>query len=598
MKGIILTLIFLSFALGHFQIFAGDCPIGQKWDKALNRCMLTEKAIEEQDQHKECSGMAEGSAKDACIKKAADARQRETIDSLEAGRVKDGDVADNGQWGGGFSGFTSSFAEAYSLISGISLLAAKGMDKDTFGSESCLSCTIAAGTGVYNFYQSKIQKEDVEKKTKEFKEEYEAYTKDPESMKGAQLEAFNMLEKEQDYLAGVSGKHAKQYRTTALGYTAAAVAAAYDIYKEGGTKCFGGEGSTFDWGSPAGWLKNPCLILIGGAVAAGASMTISNTAKQQQEDAEMNVKQIQELKKKYIHSVANLCPDGRTDMSKPACYCYTDAGEENPNRKKSKTCQDFWNQFNGSYVASSDASRAQKQNNPEGCIFVDGKFDRECNCRKLKNSKGKNACLKTVSSPTALSTLKGLGLTEALTLVDETAQGNAGNYTSSNANQGAITAKALDAIKKKMDKPFQKATGLTLDKAANKFADSMGRYGDKNNVAIFNGSNEQLARLRPMLSPQVQQAVASVESKLPKQGVVVRKKSSRTRSKTNNANKWSFDDSSSSEVLSFGNGADSKQEEKRYDLGDNDIIKDKSVSIFKVISHRYVQSGLKKLFSE
>jgi len=78
----------------------------------------------------------------------------------------------------------------------------------------------------------------------------------------------------------------------------------------------------------------------------------------------------------------------------------------------------------------------------------------------------------------------------------------------------------------------------------------------------------------------------------------VRKQATRKSNKKNTGNKWRFDNGSGSEVLSFGEGAGDGDSKKRYDYGDNDIIKDKSVSIFKVISHRYVQSGLKKLFEE
>ncbi len=602
MKGILLTLIFLSFALGHFEIFATTkCPTGQIFNTSLNRCMYTEGSIKNRNDYTECEGIENETEKNACIKRTADTRQQAAINELNEGRVSDSDVNNNGQFNGGFTGFSASLLEAYGLVNGIALVAGKAFDSvdKKLGEQDCMSCTIVSATAAYSFYQSKIQKEDVEKKTDEFKTEYEEYTKNPESMNGAQLEAFNMIEKEQQYLAEVSGKHKKQYRTTAMGYTAATVAAAYDIWKDGGTKCFGEEGSMGRGNWAATMFKNPCVILFGGAVAATASLSVSSAAGQQEKEAEANVAQIKELKEKYIKSVASYCPNGRDSLSEPACYCYTADGKKNPNRQKSNTCIAYWNKYDGSYVSSTDASRAAPNRNPSGCIYKDGKFDRECNCRKLKNNKGENACQSLKVSSGFGTSLGGLDVSEALDLVNQTSQGNAGTYSSSSANQSAITDKALAAVKKKVEAPFKKATGITLDQAANKFAKDLGRSGDNNNVAIFNGSpGEQFARLRPTPPSQFQETIASVESKLPAKGIIASRKTTRTRSKTKNSNRWKFDDSTSSQVLSYGKGADEATSNKKYDLGDNDIIKDKSVSIFKVISHRYVQSGLKKLFSE
>ncbi|MFG1499231.1 hypothetical protein ABMA70_03410 [Halobacteriovorax sp. XZX-3] len=639
MKGIILTLIFLSFALGHFEVFATtNCPTGQVFNASLNRCMYTEGSIKNRDEYQDCDSKSSESERNACMKAAADARQQKTINELNAGRVSDSDVESKGK-----GNLITGFAEAWGIVTGVTALvvpkffngedAAKSTTNesapvdpkqqqsnapDTNTSEvskdenrsSCKSCMLVGAISAYSFYQTKINKEDVKKKTKEFKEEYEEISKDPETMKNAQIAAFDMLEKEQEYLADVSSKQAKQYKTLALGYTAAAAVAVYETFSSFGTSCMNqspgeaGGASKWNFSDMANGFRsitnNPCTVIVASAVTVPAALTVSNQAKKNNKDAKSNVEQIKILKEKYVKSVASFCPDGRDSLSNPACYCYTAQGNKNPNREKSKTCQDYWNKYSGSYVASADSSRAAQSTNPQGCFYVDGKFDRECNCRKLKNNKGENACKKITVSPTALSSLGGLDVTEAIKAANATTQGNGGTYNASTTDaQAAMAAKAMDAIKKKLENPFKKSTGLGLSKISDELAKQAGRYGDNNNVSIFNGNgaSEAFARLRPT-EPSFQDAVENVSAKLPAKGLAAPAKKTVRKTTNNNTNRWKFDDNSSSQVLSFGAGAGNGESNKKYDYGDNDIIKDKSVSIFKVISHRYVQSGLKKLFSE
>ncbi|MFG1521892.1 hypothetical protein [Halobacteriovorax sp. ZH1_bin.1] len=636
MKGIILTLIFLSFALGHFEVFATtNCPTGQVFNASLNRCMYTEGSIKNRDEYQDCDSKSSETERNACMKSAADARQQKTINELNAGRVSDSEVESKGK-----GNLITGFAEAWGIVTGVTALvvpkffngedaAKKPVDSTVKGAanvqdagakkaevskdenrSSCKSCMLVGAVSAYSFYQTKVNKEDVKKKTKEFKEEYEEISKDPETMKNAQIAAFDMLEKEQQYLADVSSKQAKQYKTLALGYTAAAAVAVYETFSSFGTSCMNqspgeaGGASKWNFSDMANGFRsitnNPCTVIVASAVTVPAALTVSNQAKKNNKDAKSNVEQIKILKEKYVKSVASFCPDGRDSLSNPACYCYTAQGNKNPNREKSKTCQDYWNKYNGSFIASADSSRAGQVNNPQGCFYVDGKFDRECNCRKLKNNKGENACKKITVSPTALSSLGGLDVSEAIRAANAATQGNGGTYNASTTDaQAAMAAKAMDAIKKKLENPFKKNTGLGLSKISDELAKQAGKYGDNNNVSIFNGSgaSEAFARLRPT-EPSFQNAVESVSAKLPAKGLAAPAKKTVRKTTNNNTNRWKFDDSSSSQVLSFGAGAGNGDSEKKYDYGDNDIIKDKSVSIFKVISHRYVQSGLKKLFSE
>ncbi|WP_419168357.1 hypothetical protein [Halobacteriovorax sp.] len=614
MKGIILTFIFLSFALGHFDIFASSksCPTGQTFNRTLNRCMYTEGSIKNRDEFTKCEKIEGKAQRQECMKNAADERQAKAVEEMNSDgtkRVTGGDAEDTGD-----GNLLTGFSEAWGIMNGIAAAYSFGEQKEWWGgdetkaegessdSDTCKSCLIQTGVSLYSVYQTKMNKEDVKKKTNEMKDEYEEISSNAETMKNAQISAYDMLEKEQEYVAEVSGKQEKQFKTLALGYTAAAGVAVMEMWGDFGASC----GPLKDALSEPSknWknlFNNPCGILLTSVITVPSALLVSSQAKKNKQDAESNVEQVKILKEKYTKSIASFCPDGRDDLSNPPCYCYTSDGNRNPNREKSNTCQAYWNRYFGKFVATSDSSRAAKSSNPEGCIFKDGKFDRECQCRKLKNNKGENACMTVSVSPGSLSgALGGLDASEGVRVANEALQGNGGTYNASTSDKtAAMAGKTIQALKKKIEGPFAKSTGVSLDKVADKIARDLAKSGN-NNVAIFNGAGagEQFARLRPTDS-SFQNVLTSVEKNSPaKKSLVVRKQNTRRSNKKSTGSKWKFSNDSSSEVLSYGQGAGDGDSKKRYDYGDNDIIKDKSVSIFKVISHRYVQSGLKKLFEE
>ncbi|RZF20992.1 MULTISPECIES: hypothetical protein [Halobacteriovorax] len=649
MKGIILTFIFLSFALGHFDIFASSksCPTGQTFNRTLNRCMYTEGSIKNRDEFTKCEKIEGKAQRQECMKNAADERQAKAVEELAedgSARVTGGEAEDTGD-----GNFLTGFSEAWGIVTAVTSATVAIANSDWFSednkptdadstkkpveepkqpeqvaegeqqnppdksetqeqteenNDTCKSCLVLSGVSLYSFYQTKMNQEDVKKKTDEMKAEYEEISSNAETMKNAQMAAYDMLEKEQQYVAEVSAKQAKQFKTLALGYTAAAGVAVMEMWSTGFAACGSFKDSFTKLDSLAGWkgvFNNPCGVLVSSAVTVPSALLVSSQAKKNKQDAESNVEQVKILKEKYTKSIASFCPDGRDDLSNPPCYCYTSDGNRNPNREKSNTCQAYWNRYFGKFVATSDSSRAAKSSNPEGCIFKDGKFDRECQCRKLKNNKGENACMTVSVSPGSLSgALGGLDASEGVRVANEALQGNGGTYNASTSDKtAAMAGKTIQALKKKIEGPFAKSTGVSLDKVADKIARDLAKSGN-NNVAIFNGAGagEQFARLRPTDS-SFQNALTSVEKNSPaKKSLVVRKQNTRRSNKKSTGSKWKFSNDSSSEVLSYGQGAGDGDSKKRYDYGDNDIIKDKSVSIFKVISHRYVQSGLKKLFEE
>ena len=135
-----------------------------------------------------------------------------------------------------------------------------------------------------------------------------------------------------------------------------------------------------------GAISCPQVLIGVAALAAANSRKLANAAGDQAKQAGENVEKIQDLKKKFIASIADYCPDGREDMSNPSCFCYLTDGEKNPNRTNSQICQAEWNKYQNLYVETKDDPSNFNIEDTSGCMYVDGKFDQQCNCKKVKNS--------------------------------------------------------------------------------------------------------------------------------------------------------------------------------------------------------------------
>ena len=102
-----------------------------------------------------------------------------------------------------------------------------------------------------------------------------------------------------------------------------------------------------------------------------------------------------------------------------------------------------------------------------------------------------------------------------------------------------------------------------------------------------------MAEIRPN-SEALDTATSTIKTIQPKLGSSVRKRGANSNKPKNN---WNFDSSNNtSSVLSFSNVAD--QGQVKYDYKNSDINTDKSASIWNVISKRYNQSGLRRLFDD
>lgn len=591
-----LILIFLTM-----QAFADDaeCPVGQMFDTTLNRCIYTKNSKENVDEYKNCESAED---KDACIAAAAKKREQDTRNSYGNDGDK-GQVKSVGKSGSSLTTITT----AFSVVSAATMAFSDGMSL----SDSSLSAKTFAGTSLAGFMKNRSLEDDVDEKAKELKDAYQKQLEDPTSMKDAQISAFDYLQAEQQAVADISKEQKSLYNMMSMGYLATSAIAAYEVYtgtgfancyKSGDSESANATGGLNGFQGFISKATNPCWLMPIGLVMAGFSRKISAKAEELENEAKGNVESIVKLKEKYEASIAKYCPDGREDLKSPYCYCYLSSGEKNPNRTRSNTCQVLWKDPTNLFVETNDLVRTGDKTKLKGCVMLNGKFDPDCNCKRMKNSSGQNACMKITVPGKSLTSLGSLDTSPAMSSINDILAGNSGGNIDTSVNgQMAIADKARDALQRKINKDLKKNFGINSQKVfdnfmkdANKGAKSSGKR-----IAIFGDTKNKLSSRRPAM-PGVQNAISKVGGKSSKALSLFKggknlkgKKVVKTKKKTN----WDFDQGSSgaSSVANFGSDEEFMKKKYKYD---NDITKDKSQSIWKVISRRYTTSGLRRLFDE
>ncbi|MEE3079592.1 MAG: hypothetical protein VX341_09680 [Bdellovibrionota bacterium] len=571
----ILITLFISLAMN--MIKASDCPEGQTFNSNLNRCIMTQQSVQNREDFTQCDDAAD---KEACVKAAANERVEDTKDSLHK-HISANDVDGNRDK----AKITNTITAAYS---GLSAWFAWGAENKT---PATMSAKIFMATSAAFFLKTTFFEKDVKKKVKKMTETFEQEVSSDIGMKDAQLKAFDYLEAQQQLIQKQAKKQKNFYNMTSLGYLGAMGTAAYEAFFNS-TGC-----------SASGLAMVNCPIpLIGiSALAAANSRKLANAAGDQAKQAGENVEKIQDLKKKFIASIADYCPDGREDMSNPSCFCYLSDGEKNPNRTNSQICQAEWNKYQNLYVETKDDPSNFNIEDTSGCMYVDGKFDQQCNCKKVKNSKGQNACMKVQLPKQSVSALGGINTSPAIGDINKTLEGysDVGVLNPGIEKLSAVANskrdKILNAVTKKLGKKGPKNPRDLANKITKAVVKSHG--GKLPNILKTNSALAGNATRGKGLSPNVQKALANLNASA---GLSAASGGSRKKglNAVKDKNDWlDFGDEASAaggQILEF---ADNSHMNKKYKYDDS-IIEDKGASIWKVISNRYNTSGLRRLFAD
>jgi type II secretory pathway pseudopilin PulG len=351
------------------------------------------------------------------------------------------------------------------------------------------------------------------------------------------------------------------------------------------------------------YFDSPMGVAIIAGIATVYSTVLYKAAAKQEEESKENIKKIDKMIASFKDSYANYCPKGREDLNTPSCYCYLNNGSKNTNRSNSKICTDLW--AKDSYVLSGDATNYNLGTyNPDvaGCVTVTGQFDELCKCKKLIDSAGNNACKKgtSVTLPagdfsTGFAT--STGLDSVLKYASNATNGNPRldllSTTSLNAN--AVKAKN---IKDQLATKLPPGTKLPVidESNVNKFATAVlgtkaveaamasSGSGSAMNIGAARSNNAATESLLKQAQAKVGLDIAGSGKGL---GAV--------KAQKKNGMDFNFSDSGSPSGVAV---MQDFPEEKNYKYKNSDIRTDNSTSIFEIISNRYIQSGLKRLFDD
>jgi hypothetical protein len=357
-------------------------------------------------------------------------------------------------------------------------------------------------------------------------------------------------------------------------------------------------------GSIDNFLNSPLGVLIISGVATVYSGILYNGASKQEEESQANIKKIDTIIATFKDSYTGFCPKGRESMSEPTCYCYTDAGKQNTTRSNSKTCTDLW--ASKSYKLSGDANNYAIGTAIEavGCVNLAGQFDETCKCKKFVDAKGVNACKKETSITLSSDTFStgfatGTGVNDILKYAANSTNGNPRFDLLSTSSLNANALKARQITSKLISNLEAKDKNTKIpkidEKNAGKFAAALLGQGNINN-GLKNNSAASLVASSRSDNPAVENILKSAQAKAGLEISGGKGLDGKKGAKKNNLN-LNFNDSGSVSAGQVVEGFPDTPE-KTYKYKNSDISTNESASIFEIISNRYVQSGLKRLFED
>ena len=567
-----------------------DCSkdSARTWNCRLNRCVTTAAAQADREKFKECAEKVDDAERKACHDKYAES---------ESG-VSGGDKGSSAGVAGG--AVVGTAAAVYAVMMGMAM-AEKTTDEHV--AAVCFSHKILMGGAIIMILTELYMLLVAEKKFKKIGSKYggEQVSEDAHS---AQLRALEYLKEEQKEVAALAKTRANAYTLQMVIYTAALIIATIEKIRSKNPS--DGKALTCEA------AKNTSFMMqYGGTMTfAGVGFVLAGIllgfAKKQESDANDNVAAIEKTIKKFkdVMEGSSYCsPHARQDLNNPQCYCYDTNGSKNSDRTNSQACQALWAQNDQNLMAGSTNYAGKVDAKTKVCMLRNGQMDRKCQCRRMINkTTGENACMKV---PMGTNSFGSIGTALGLPGIGATVGNLAGGNTSLGQLNGSSLEKQLAKSRKILDNTVAK---LNKDRAAEGLA------------PVSLNMEKQAASLVKKLSPKqiAKGKVADIASlgasSRPTSGALAKalkdadKSVGLKRSSTmlgGSGLRGGGKGSSKGDQFAFLNNAGGGggkvmggPEKKNYDYKDNDIVKNKSVSIWKIISARYSKSGVRRLFSD
>ncbi|OUR94142.1 hypothetical protein A9Q84_17685 [Halobacteriovorax marinus] len=608
-KIIILFLLFQNAWANEFAAQREQCSkdSSRTWSTRLNRCMTTKEFNESLANYKNCTSKTTKEKRDTCM--------RDLVLAVS------GDVSlDSFEWDD----------VAMTTVSSIMTFSNMQFKSDSVYA-TCTSLKIAGGCGVASIlktvYVSMLAKKETESNEKDFREKV-ASKDDYET----QIIAYQSQVDQLNSLSKYYYMKSKLNKFVAACYGAAAIAAAYEMTMgnntclmtesqqtehtkevdaakkldpsatvDGPSGLFGkfvGGGTGVDATAGANkftrFMKTPVGVASLSVINMGWNIYKAGKMDEQGEKSKLLALRADIAKNQFITGMTKYCPKGHEDKSDAVCYCY-DGGKKMENRSNSKVCQDLWSTRNRNLFAnSSDKTRKDPNRVRMGCVSQAGGFDANCECRKFKDQDGNNACRKSSFSKIQLGGLaNSLNFKQLENSLNDIQSGidNTGNFDFTKNFSTAIQ----DKIRKQTISKMKVADKSGNPRAATE-KDLLSLESKLTKDLQASGALKLAANANKSLAAISQKSLAAIQSKSSKSSSLqmVGGKGQSAIKKKKKAYAFNLDMGSQGTVQKFDEG----YMKKTYNMNDADVVKNKDVSIFKVLSNRYSKSGYKRLFED
>lgn len=602
-KIIFIFLLFQSVWADEFASQKEQCSKdpSRKWSSQLNRCMTTDEFNESLANYKNCTTKDTKAQRDKCM--------RDLVLAVS------GDVSlDSFEWDDAAMTLISAF---------LTISNTQFMEKSTEVT-TCTSLKIATGCGIAAMLKTAYITMKAGKETESNEKDFLEKAKDKGDYE-TQVIAYQSQVDQLNSLSKYYYLKAKLNKFVAACYTAAAASAVIDmtygsnhcllteseakaeqakadkaagpdktgkIDKTGifGEKMGAAEGF---WDKGAQFMKTPVGVATLSVINVGWNMHKATKLSEQGEKAKLLALRADVAKNQFITGMTKYCPKGHEDKSDPICYCY-DGGKKMENRTNSKMCQDLWGSRDRNlYAASSDKTRKDPNAVRRGCVSQAGQFDPECKCRKFKDQSGNNACRKASFSTIKLGSLgNALNIKELESSLNKIQSGldNPDGFKFSNAVNSAVQDKVRKQTLAKLKVKDKSGVERPMTEKDIKNIEAK-LTGDLK----ASGAVKLAAKTNKTLSDISKKSMAAISSKTPKGRSLQMsggKGQVNARKKKNKSVAFNLDMGSQGSVQNFGKS----YMNKTYNMKDADVVKNKDVSIFKVLSNRYTKSAYKRLF--
>ncbi|MFN8369123.1 MAG: hypothetical protein U0T83_00700 [Bacteriovoracaceae bacterium] len=319
---------------------------------------------------------------------------------------------------------------------------------------------------------------------------------------------------------------------------------------------------------------------------------------------------IEDIRKGFMEkfSYKQCTADDRTNPQKPECYCYLESGEANPQRSTSagQVCKA---ELEGYKLKDSgtatDYSLGLNAAGVKGCLDNNLKFDEKCKCANEVGNDGTNNCKKF--NPISIPGLGGVAQYNPLLSNTNSifnGKSSPGNLNAasiiSNGGRAAIALK--DFIKSNQATMLDKnipLPPLTAQKEMfNKMEKELSTIPNINNPSSSAPYYEQML-LKNSLPKDKAEILKKIIQDNKLEEVKYKGGNAAIQNSTTKKDDFAFNLNNKSE--SSSGKADVKEymdKKYKYNANDNDINKNESVPIWKILSNRYQSSGVPVLIPE